>query len=154
MFLRRVSIPRKKTVMTLGSSAGVTNDAPTGNAFDIKAAPVPYFNADKKFVISQGANLALMDAYRKHMVNMFKLFGFAEDKAKLRMERVNFLLGVFAGLAVVSLDEDVRRAHLFRLGCLRPLRNVGHNLGVLFLPSEIFSKQSTTFCSMIFSMSS
>ena len=51
----------QKTVMTLGSSAGVSNDAPTGNAFDIKAAPVPYFNADKKFVISQGANLALLD---------------------------------------------------------------------------------------------
>ena len=51
----------QKTVMTLGSSAGVSNDAPTGNTFDIKAAPVPYFNADKKFVISQGANLALLD---------------------------------------------------------------------------------------------
>ena len=51
----------QKTLMTLGSSAGVTNDAPTGNAFDIKAAPVPYFAADKKFVISQGANLALLD---------------------------------------------------------------------------------------------
>ena len=50
-----------KTVMTLGSSAGVKNDAPSGNAFQIKAAPVPYFSADKKFVISQGANLALMD---------------------------------------------------------------------------------------------
>ena len=34
------------------------------------------------------ANLALMDAYRKHMVNMFKLFGFTEEKAKQRMERV------------------------------------------------------------------
>ena len=51
----------QKTVMTLGSSAGVSNDAPTGNTFDIKAAPVPYFSADKKFVISQGANLALLD---------------------------------------------------------------------------------------------
>lgn len=51
----------QKTVMTLGSSAGVSNDAPTGNAFDIKAAPVPYFSADKKYVISQGANLALLD---------------------------------------------------------------------------------------------
>ena len=50
-----------KTVMTLGSSAGVKNDAPTGNAFKIKAAPVPYFSADKKYVISQGANLALLD---------------------------------------------------------------------------------------------
>ena len=51
----------QKTVMTLGSSAGVTNDAPSGNAFDIASAPVPYFSADKKFVISQGANLALLD---------------------------------------------------------------------------------------------
>ena len=51
----------QKTVMTLGSSAGVSNDAPSGNAFDIKAAPVPYFSADKKYVISQGANLALLD---------------------------------------------------------------------------------------------
>ena len=51
----------QKTVMTLGSSAGVKNDAPTGNAFNIKAAPVPYFSADKKYVISQGANLALLD---------------------------------------------------------------------------------------------
>ena len=50
-----------KTVMTLGSSAGVANDAPTGNAFDIKAAPVPYWDAERKFVISQGANLALLD---------------------------------------------------------------------------------------------
>lgn len=50
-----------KTVMTLGSSAGVANSAPTGNRFQIKAAPVPYHAADKKFVISQGANLALLD---------------------------------------------------------------------------------------------
>ena len=51
----------QKTVMTLGSSAGVRNDAPPGNSFEIASAPVPYHSADKKFVISQGANLALMD---------------------------------------------------------------------------------------------
>lgn len=51
----------QKTVMTLGSSAGVSNDAPTGNAFQIKAAPVPYFTKEHKAVISQGANLALLD---------------------------------------------------------------------------------------------
>lgn len=51
----------QKTVMTLGSSAGVSNDAPTGNAFQIKAAPVPYFSEEHKDVISQGANLALLD---------------------------------------------------------------------------------------------
>ena len=51
----------QKTVMTLGSSAGVANDAPSGNAFQIKAAPVPYFTKEHKAVISQGANLALLD---------------------------------------------------------------------------------------------
>ena len=51
----------QKTVMTLGSSAGVRNDAPAANKFEIASAPVPYHSADKKFVISQGANLALMD---------------------------------------------------------------------------------------------
>ena len=40
------------------------------------------------YVNKDSANLALMDAYRKHMVNMFKLFGFTEEKAKQRMERV------------------------------------------------------------------
>lgn len=40
------------------------------------------------YVNKDSANLALMDAYRKHMVNMFKLFGFPEEKAKQRMERV------------------------------------------------------------------
>ena len=51
-----------KSVMTLGSSAGVANDAPAGtDAFKIAAAPVPYHSADKKYVISQGTNLALLD---------------------------------------------------------------------------------------------
>ena len=50
-----------KTVMTLGSSAGVANDAATGNKFEIGCAPVPYVDANKKYVISQGANLALLD---------------------------------------------------------------------------------------------
>lgn len=48
-------------VMMVGSSAGVANAAPSGNKFKIAAAPVPYKTADKKFVISQGANLALLD---------------------------------------------------------------------------------------------
>ena len=66
-----------KTVMTLGSSAGVANDAPTGNSFKIKAAPVPYFDASKKFVISQGANLALLDkGSRKQRLAAWQLLKF------------------------------------------------------------------------------
>ena len=54
-----------KTVMTVGSSAGVANSAPAGNKFKIAAAPVLYRSADKKYVISQGTNLALLDTGSK-----------------------------------------------------------------------------------------
>lgn len=50
-----------RCVMTVGSSAGVANAAAAGNKFKIAAAPTPFHSADKKFVISQGANLALLD---------------------------------------------------------------------------------------------
>ena len=50
-----------ETVMAIGSSAGVSNDAPTGNKFTINVAPLPYHEADKKFVISQGTNLVMLD---------------------------------------------------------------------------------------------
>ena len=69
-------------VMTLGSSAGVANDAPTGNKFDIAAAPVPYRFADKKFVISQGANLALLDkGSREERVASWQLIKFLSKYA-------------------------------------------------------------------------
>ena len=48
-------------VMMVGSSAGVANAAPAGNKFKIAAAPVPFKNENNKYVISQGANLALLD---------------------------------------------------------------------------------------------
>ena len=66
-----------KTVMTLGSSAGVANDAATGNKFAIGCAPVPYVNASRKYVISQGANLALLDrGSREERVAAWQLIKF------------------------------------------------------------------------------
>ncbi len=50
-----------KTVFTIGSSAGVSNCVPAGDAFEVEVNPVP-FNADKpenKYVISQGTNLVM-----------------------------------------------------------------------------------------------
>lgn len=71
-----------KTVMTLGSSAGVANDATAGNKFKIAAAPVPYLHADKKFVISQGANLALLDrGSRKERLAAWQLMKFLSKYA-------------------------------------------------------------------------
>ena len=66
-----------KTVMTLGSSAGVANDAASGNKFEIGCAPVPYVNANRKYVISQGANLALLDrGSREERVAAWQLIKF------------------------------------------------------------------------------
>jgi multiple sugar transport system substrate-binding protein len=71
-----------KTVMTLGSSAGVANDTTAGNKFQIGAAPVPYAHADKKYVISQGANLALLDTgSRQQRVAAWQLIKFLSKYA-------------------------------------------------------------------------
>ncbi|NCA96680.1 MAG: extracellular solute-binding protein [Bacteroidia bacterium] len=50
-----------KSLMNIGSSGGVVNAVPQGNAFQVDATPIPYANAAKKTVISQGTNLALFD---------------------------------------------------------------------------------------------
>lgn len=71
-----------KTVMTVGSSAGVANSAPSGNKFDIAAAPVLYRSADKKYVISQGTNLALLDrGSREERVASWQLVKFLSKYA-------------------------------------------------------------------------
>jgi multiple sugar transport system substrate-binding protein len=50
-----------KSLMNIGSSAGVSNCVPAGDAFEIACAPIPYAAADKKYVISQGTNLCMFD---------------------------------------------------------------------------------------------
>lgn len=50
-----------KCVMTIGSSAGADSNAPTGGRFDVDCKPIFYKDADKKYVISQGTNLILLD---------------------------------------------------------------------------------------------
>jgi len=50
-----------QSLMNIGSSGGVINAVPQGDAFVVEAHPIPYHAADKKYVISQGTNLALFD---------------------------------------------------------------------------------------------
>lgn len=50
-----------QSLMTIGSSAGATNNAPTGDEFKVGVAPLPYKDVDHKFAISQGTNLVLLD---------------------------------------------------------------------------------------------
>jgi multiple sugar transport system substrate-binding protein len=55
------SIPFRgnKSVLTISSSAGVFNNVPSAGAFEVTIHPVPYQNASRKYVISQGTNMAL-----------------------------------------------------------------------------------------------
>ncbi len=48
-----------KSVLTISSSAGVFNNVPSAGAFQVTIHPLPYENASRKFVISQGTNMAL-----------------------------------------------------------------------------------------------
>lgn len=48
-----------KSVMTISSSAGVFNNVPTGSAFQVSIEPIIAKDADHKYVISQGTNMAL-----------------------------------------------------------------------------------------------
>ena len=51
-----------QTLMTVGSSAGVSFNVPTGGRFKIGVAPIPFNSAtNEKFVISQGTNLAMLN---------------------------------------------------------------------------------------------
>ncbi len=55
-----------KSFMTISSSAGVTNNIASGNKFEVGIAPIPYKYADKKFVISQGTNMAILTSDAEH----------------------------------------------------------------------------------------
>ncbi len=50
-----------KSLMNIGSSAGVTNSIGSTVKFTVDCAPIPYHREDKKYVISQGTNLAIFD---------------------------------------------------------------------------------------------
>ena len=49
-----------KSIMTMSSSAGIKNNIPSGNKFEVGIKEIPYFTEDAKYVISQGTNLALL----------------------------------------------------------------------------------------------
>lgn len=55
-----------KSLMTISSSAGVTNNIASGDKFEVGIAPIPYKYADKKFVISQGTNMAILKSDAEH----------------------------------------------------------------------------------------
>lgn len=49
-----------KSIMTISSSAGIKNNIPSGNKFEVGIKEIPYNTEDAKYVISQGTNLCLL----------------------------------------------------------------------------------------------
>lgn len=63
-----------KSVMSVSSSAGVFNNVPSAGAFNVSIHPIPYQDANRKFVISQGTNMALFTNRNSHKVLAAWLF--------------------------------------------------------------------------------
>ncbi|NMV82000.1 MAG: extracellular solute-binding protein [Erysipelotrichia bacterium] len=91
-------------VMAIGSTAGVQNNAPAGNKFTLSAAPVPYSNAERKYVISQGTNLALLDrGTEKERVAAWRLLQYLSKYANAEFAQRS---GYFPSCAYAENDED------------------------------------------------
>ena len=78
-----------KSVMTISSSAGVANNIPSGNKFDVGIAPIPYKTADKKFVISQGTNLAIFKSDAEHALASWLLIRFMTGGVEYAYKELN-----------------------------------------------------------------
>ncbi len=47
-------------IITIGSSAGIGYNLPSGNKFQLGVAPIPVHEEDKSYVISQGTNICIL----------------------------------------------------------------------------------------------
>ena len=69
-------------LITIGSSAGVGYNVPSGDKFEIAIEPVPYRDEDHKYVISQGTNVCILSK------------GVTEDQKNAAWELIKFLTSV------------------------------------------------------------
>lgn len=105
-----------KSVMTISSSAGVANNIPAGGKFNVGISPIPYKTADKKFVISQGTNLAILDCDKKHALASWLLIRFLsggeviEASTTTKEVNANVTFAISSGyLPVTKSGEDSKR---------------------------------------------
>lgn len=91
-----------KSVMTISSSAGVANNIPAGNKFEVGIAPIPYKTADKKFVISQGTNLAIFKSDAEHALASWLLIRFMTGGVEYEYKELDEATGEYK----VVIDEN------------------------------------------------
>jgi len=84
-----------KCVMTIGSSAGVGYNVPEGNKFQIGVAPIPYHDANAKYVIQQGTNIAILgqstNIQRSAAWQLIRFLLSSENTAKFAMATGGYL---------------------------------------------------------------
>ena len=84
-----------KCVMTIGSSAGVGYNVPEGNKFQIGVAPIPYHDANAKYVIQQGTNIAILgqstNTQRSAAWQLIRFLLSSENTAKFAMATGGYL---------------------------------------------------------------
>lgn len=84
-----------KSVMTISSSAGVTNNIPAGDKFNVGIAPIPYKNADRKFVISQGTNMAIFTSDAEHALASWLFIRFVTGGTTYKASTYNAETGLY-----------------------------------------------------------
>ena len=81
--------------MTIGSSAGVGYNVPEGNKFQIGVAPIPYRDANAKYVIQQGTNIAILgqstNIQRSAAWQLIRFLLSSENTAKFAMATGGYL---------------------------------------------------------------
>ncbi|NLD26627.1 MAG: extracellular solute-binding protein [Acholeplasmataceae bacterium] len=80
-----------RCLLTVGSTAGVRYNESSKYEYELGVAPIPYKEADKKFVIQQGTNIAMLDvnSTEEELIAAWKFVKFMltpERAAKFAME--------------------------------------------------------------------
>ena len=92
-----------QSIMTISSSAGVTNNI-GGSVKRVGIAPIPYKTADKKFVISQGANLAILKTTKEKALASWLLIRFLTGGIECPARDVN---GDYVRIQYNVWDEEL-----------------------------------------------
>ena len=102
------SVPFKalKSVMTISSSAGITNNIPSGDKFSVGIAPIPYKDASKKFVISQGTNMAIFKSDAEHALASWLFIRYATGGEASAEENANVDFAIASGYLPVTQSGE------------------------------------------------
>lgn len=95
-----------KSVMTISSSAGVTNNIPSGNKFEVGISSIPYKDEEHKYVISQGANLGIFKSDDDHATASWLLIRYLTGGEYTTDENANVDFCISSGYLPVTISGE------------------------------------------------